>query len=95
MPDMDSSTPHSMSLSNPDYPGLNLKQKVALILGLVGLMILTIALFNVELSNNGIALSISLILISTGTIVLGSDLLLHPRKIVNKQRIINKKNGLN
>ncbi|NNK72015.1 MAG: hypothetical protein HKO94_02380, partial [Flavobacteriaceae bacterium] len=37
---------HSLSLANPDIPGLNLRQKIALGLGLTGLLIMVLALFN-------------------------------------------------
>ena len=60
---------HSMSLAKPDAPQLNLFQKIALATGLIGLIIMLLALFNTDFSNKGTALTVSLVLIAIGTIV--------------------------
>ena len=58
-----------MSLAKPDALDITNTQKVALALGVIGLFILTLALFNVDFPNQGIFLSIALGLIFAGTIV--------------------------
>ena len=73
---MTDQTNHSLSLANPDLPGISLKQKIALILGISGLMIMVLALFNAGLSNAGLPLAIALILITLGTIVYANELYL-------------------
>ncbi|MBT8258859.1 MAG: 4Fe-4S binding protein [Bacteroidia bacterium] len=73
---MDKTTAQSFSLSNPDYRGLNIKQKIALTLGLAGLGILLLAFLNVNFSNTGLVLTVALILISIGTIVFANELYL-------------------
>ena len=73
---MTDQTNQSLSLANPDLPGLSLKQKIALILGLSGLMIMVLALLNIGLGEAGLPLTIALILISLGTIVYANELYL-------------------
>lgn len=64
---------HSMSLASPDPKGLSIKQKIASAIGLVGLFILVLALFNTNFPNQGAFLTISLILITAGTILFAND----------------------
>ena len=58
-----------MSLARPDALNITTKQKVALGLGIVGLFILTLALFNTDFPNQGIFLTLALGLIVVGTVV--------------------------
>ena len=60
---------HSMSLAKPDALDINTKQKVALTIGIIGLFILTLALFNINFPNKGLFLTLSLGLIVTGTVI--------------------------
>ncbi|WP_204343984.1 4Fe-4S binding protein [Psychroserpens algicola] len=63
----------SMSLAKPDAQDLSLKQKVAVGMGVIGLFILVLALFNLDLPNKAIFLTISLSLITIGTIIYAND----------------------
>ncbi len=56
-----------MSLANPN--GISTKQKVATGIGVVGLFILVLALFNVTLPNKGVFLTAALGLISAGIVL--------------------------
>ncbi|NNF74429.1 MAG: 4Fe-4S binding protein [Flavobacteriaceae bacterium] len=67
---------HSLSLANPDIPGLNLRQKIALGLGLTGLLIMVLALFNTPVYEKGFVLLASLVLIGIGTVVYANELYL-------------------
>lgn len=58
----------SLSLAKPDAPGITNKQKAALALGLAGLMILVLALFNADFPNKALFLSLSIGLIFTGVV---------------------------
>lgn len=58
---------HSMSLANPN--GVSTKLKVASGIGILGLFVLILAFFNVQLPNKGIVLTLSLGLISAGIIL--------------------------
>ena len=60
---------HSMSLAKPDALDITTKQKVALAIGITGLFILTLALLNTNFPNKGLFLTLSLGLISVGTII--------------------------
>ncbi len=64
---------HSMSLASPDTKGISAKQKIALAIGLVGLFILALALFNTNFPNQGVFLAISLGLITIGTVLFAND----------------------
>ncbi|RNC84164.1 MAG: 4Fe-4S binding protein [Winogradskyella sp.] len=64
---------HSMSLARPDALNITTKQKIALALGIVGLFILTLALFNVNFPNKGLFLTLALGLIVVGTILYSRD----------------------
>ena len=58
-----------MSLAKPDAVDISTKQKVALAIGVIGLFILTLALFNTNFPNKGLFLTLALGLISVGVIV--------------------------
>ena len=60
---------HSMSLAKPDALNITVKQKLALGLGLVGLLILALALFNVTFPYKSTVLWLTLGLIAIGTIL--------------------------
>ncbi|MBC3757108.1 4Fe-4S binding protein [Hyunsoonleella sp. SJ7] len=60
---------HSMSLATPDALDITNTQKVALALGIIGLFILALALFNVDFPNQGLFLTLALGLITGGTIL--------------------------
>ena len=62
-----------MSLAKPDAQDLSIRQKVAVGLGVIGLFILVLALFNTHFPNKSLFLVISLGLISVGTIVFAND----------------------
>ena len=64
---------HSMSLAKPDAADISNKQKIALSLGVIGLFILTLALFNTNFPNKGLFLTLSLSLIAIGTIIYSRD----------------------
>ncbi len=60
---------HSMSLASPDAFNISTKQKFALGIGLVGLFILALALFNVNLPNTALFLTLAIGMITVGTII--------------------------
>lgn len=64
---------HSMSLAKPDATDISTKQKIALAIGIIGLFILALALFNTNFPNKGLFLTLALGLISLGTIVYSRD----------------------
>ncbi len=70
---MSSKINESMSLAKPSPQNISTKQKIALALGFLGLFIMVLALANVDLPNKGIFLTISIGLISTGTIIYAND----------------------
>ena len=51
---------HSMSLAKPDPVDISNKQKIALAVGIVGLFILVLALFNTNFPNKGVFLTLAL-----------------------------------
>ena len=63
----------SMSLANPHIYGMTLKQKIALVSGVLGLFILILALANLHIPAKGIVLSVALVLIAFGTILFAND----------------------
>jgi polyferredoxin len=63
----------SMSLAKPEANNLNVTQKVAVTLGVVGLLIFALAIFNITFSNKTWFLSVSLGLIAFGTILFAKD----------------------
>ncbi|WP_111682243.1 4Fe-4S binding protein [Winogradskyella tangerina] len=60
---------HSMSLARPDALNITTIQKVALSIGIVGLFILTLALFNTNFPYEGVFLTVALGLIVVGTVI--------------------------
>ena len=62
-----------MSLAKPDAQNLSTKQKVAVGLGVIGLFILVLALFNTNFPNKSLFLIAALGLISVGTILFAND----------------------
>ena len=64
---------YSMSLANPNVPGMSSKQKIAVALGTIGLFILILALVNIDFSNTGLFLTIALGLIFAGVILFAND----------------------
>ncbi len=58
-----------MSLAKPDAIDITNKQKIALALGIVGLFIMALALFNTNFPDVGLFLTLALGLISIGTII--------------------------
>ena len=58
-----------MSLARPDAVNITTTQKVALSIGIVGLFVLTLALFNTNFPNQGLFLTIALGFIAVGIIV--------------------------
>lgn len=67
---------HSMSLANPNTKGVSIQQKIALAIGLVGLFILALAILNTNFPNQGVFLTLSLVLITAGTILFANDIYL-------------------
>ena len=70
----------SMSLANPDAHDLSKKQKLSVGLGVVGLFILVLALFNLNLPNKATLLTLSLSLITIGIILFANDAYLSKSK---------------
>jgi len=64
---------HSMSLASPDAKGITTKQKVALAIGLVGMLIMILALANTNFPNKGIFLTAALGLITLGTVLFANN----------------------
>lgn len=71
---MDKSSNISMSLAKPDSAMLTATQKIAVTLGVIGLFIMVLALFNVNFPNKTLFLSLSLAMISIGTIIFSNSL---------------------
>ncbi len=69
-------TDHSMSLATHDGTYHSTKQKLAVVLGLVGLFIMVLALLNVNFPNKGLWLSLSLIAIVGGIILFSNAMYL-------------------
>ena len=62
-----------MSLAKPDAQNLSKKQKLAVGLGVTGLFILVLALFNLNFPNKSLLLTASLLLITFGVIIFAND----------------------
>ena len=60
---------HSMSLAKPDALDITTKQKMALGIGIIGLFIMALALFNTNFPYKGLFLTLALGLIFAGTII--------------------------
>ena len=65
-----------MSLANPDLKSVSLKQKLAVAIGVVGLFVFVLALFNVSLQS-ALFLSVSIGLIGLGVVLYANDLYLN------------------
>ncbi len=65
-----------MSLANPNTKGVSIQQKIALAVGLIGLFILALAIFNTNFPNQEIFLTLSLVFITVGTILFANDIYL-------------------
>ncbi|WP_111307922.1 4Fe-4S binding protein [Confluentibacter sediminis] len=77
---MSSKLNQSMSLAKPDAQDISTKQKLALAIGFIGFFILVLALFNTNFSNKSFFLTLSLVLISIGTIIFSNDAYLNTSK---------------
>ena len=64
---------HSMSLAKPDTFGISNKQKIAIGIGVVGLLILALALFNTTFPNKTLFLTLALGSITVGIILFSND----------------------
>lgn len=58
-----------MSLARPDALKIKLNQKIAVVIGIIGLFIMTLALFNINFTNQGLLLTISISLIALGIVI--------------------------
>lgn len=63
----------SMSLAKPEANSLSIKQKIAVALGVMGLLIFALAIFNTNFPNKTLFLSLSIGLIALGTILFAND----------------------
>ena len=63
----------SMSLAKPDSQALSVKQKIAVAIGLIGILIMVLAFFNVNFPNKPLFLTLSLVLITVGTAIFSND----------------------
>ncbi|MGS2725309.1 4Fe-4S binding protein [Psychroserpens sp. BH13MA-6] len=77
---MNSNLHQSMSLAQPDAQDLSKTQKIAVALGVIGLFILVLALFNVDLPNHSMVLTVALSLIGIGTVVYANNAYLSKSK---------------
>jgi len=73
---MENKVDHSMSLANPDVKTISLQQKLAVGMGVVGLFIFALALFNISLQS-ALFLSVSIGLIGLGVVLYANDLYLN------------------
>ncbi|WP_040247414.1 4Fe-4S binding protein [Psychroserpens mesophilus] len=71
---------YSMSLAKPDAQDLSKKQKLSVGLGVIGLFILVLALFNIKLPNSVTFLTLALSFITVGTILFANDAYLSKSK---------------
>jgi len=62
-----------MSIANPSPKDISKKQKIGLAIGFIGLFILVLALANTTFPNKGSFLTISLLLVTVGTIIYARD----------------------
>lgn len=70
----------SMSLAKPDSQSLNVTQKIAVTIGMVGLFMLILALFNVDFPNKPLFLTLSLVLMTIGTMVFANNAYLNKQE---------------
>ena len=64
---------HSMSLAKPDAFGVSTKQKIAVVIGILGLFILVLAGLNTNFPNKGLFLILALGFIIAGTIIFSNS----------------------
>ncbi|MFD0834263.1 4Fe-4S binding protein [Mariniflexile aquimaris] len=70
----------SMSLAKPEANNLSIKQKIALAIGVIGLLFFGLAIFNTNFPNKTIFLWASLGLITLGTVLFANDAYLNKSK---------------
>ncbi|MDO7170835.1 4Fe-4S binding protein [Mariniflexile sp. AS56] len=63
----------SMSLAKPEANNLSSKQKIAVVIGIIGLFIMGLAIFNTNFPNKTLFLSLSIGAIVVGTILFAND----------------------
>jgi polyferredoxin len=63
----------SMSLAKPDSQALSKTQKIGATIGVIGLFIMTLAFFNVNFPNKTLFLTLSLVMITLGTIIFSNN----------------------
>ncbi len=78
---------HSMSLAKPDANDLSKKQRIGLLLGVTGLLIFVLALFNIQLYKMELALIISLVLIAIGTLIFSNELYLKKSEGIKNDQV--------
>ena len=69
-----------MSLTKSEAFDLSIKKKIAVATGVIGLFILTLALFNTNFPSKTLFLTLSLLMISIGTVVFANDMYLQKSK---------------
>ena len=62
-----------MSLAKPDSQALSATQKIATAIGVIGLFIMILAFFNVNFPNKPLFLTLSLGMITVGTIIFSNN----------------------
>ncbi len=77
----------SMSLAKPDAKDLTGKQKVSLFIGILGLFILALALFNINLPNQGLVLFFALGCIAVGIVLFSNDAYLNKSKGIKNDAV--------
>ena len=63
----------SMSLAKPDSQALSATQKIAVAIGVIGFFIMILAFFNVNFPNKPLFLTLSLLMITAGTIIFANN----------------------
>ncbi len=63
----------SMSLAKPDSQALSKTQKIAVAIGVIGFFILILALFNVNFPNKALFLTLSLVMMTIGTLTFANN----------------------
>ncbi|MEO5789131.1 4Fe-4S dicluster domain-containing protein [Gelidibacter sp.] len=70
---MSNKTNPSMSLAKPDSQALSATQKIAVAIGVTGFFIMILAFFNVNFPNKPLFLTLSLVMITVGTIIFANN----------------------
>lgn len=70
---MNTKTNSSMSLAKPDAQALSATQKKAVAIGVIGLFIMVLALLNVNFPNRPLFLTLSLAMITVGTVIFANN----------------------